>query len=60
MISDDDRVLKMMSRDILTSDRKRPADFSNEDEPDLKKRYMNGNIGVVSNMARISRESLFR
>jgi hypothetical protein len=47
--ADDGRILKS----IVTSDKKRPADFANDDEPELKRLHMQGNINMVSSIVAV-------
>jgi hypothetical protein len=47
VVADDDRIRTQMTQDVMTSNKKRPADFANDDEPDLKRKHVDGMIGKV-------------
>ena len=47
-MAEDERVRKMATQEVMTSNKKRPLDFANDDEPDLKRRHVDGTIGKVS------------
>ncbi|UZJ54617.1 hypothetical protein CBS101457_003937 [Exobasidium rhododendri] len=47
IVADDARIRKLVTQDVMTSSKKRPADFANDDEPDLKRKHIDGMIGKL-------------
>jgi hypothetical protein len=48
LVAEDERIAKMGTQEVMTSSRKRPADFANDEEHDLKRRHKDGILGTVS------------